>query len=92
GGRGIPPYGPPGEDFPRPHANAMERGWGPDDGGDDGGEWGAGGRGGRGPPHAPPPVESEGGFQEWSAFDESPPRAAPPRRAPMVGPGGRGRP
>lgn len=84
GGRGPPHYGPHGRDRSPPPGAAMERGWSHDDGVDGGGEWGRGA--------APPAGDSGGGFQEWSAFDESPPRAAPPRRAPMAAGRGRGHP
>lgn len=88
GGRGHAHFGPPGEDLALPPG---ERGWGPDEGGgaEDDGEWGGNGRGA-----APPPADGGSGFQEWSAFDESPPRAAPPRRAPLgaAAGGGRGHP
>jgi len=83
GGRGPPYYGPHGRDRSPPPGAAMERGWSHDDGADRGGEWGRG---------AAPPAGDGGGFQEWSAFDESPPRAAPPRRPPMAAGRGRGHP
>lgn len=84
GGRGLGHYGqgPHGREPSPPNASAVERGWSQDEGFDDGGgEWG-------GRAAAPPAGDSGGGFQEWSAYDESPPRAAPPRRgAPVAGRG-----
>lgn len=78
GGRGPGPYGPHGGEPSPLRGSAMERGWSRDEGYDDGAEWGGKGA-------ALPAADSGGGFQEWSAYDESPPRSAPaPRRAPMA--------
>lgn len=90
-GEGGGRYRPRGGEPPSPGAGPVDRDWGSQDRGEDGGEWG-----GRGPPPVDGGADGGGGsgFREWSAFDDSPPRAPPPRGAPMSGrplpPGGRG--